>query len=178
MDSDQRTYRIHHMCLSNNHRFKIDDGIDKVFYNVHSSSMPVFQTLLICNASTGKKLIKIYEETFQIHRRYDILAVNEEDDKEQHLATVKKVHGEHHLENIFEAQSSYGVYHAKCVGAMQGHEFKLTKGDRTVANVTKDTNHPKAGYTYHVDISNDDGGDLFLLSIIIAIWHAQRLHPI
>lgn len=178
MACDHRTYRIHHCCLSHNHKFQINNSTDEILYSVQSTPLPLFTSLSICEASTNNKLIKISEENFHLHRRYDISAVNANDSNDKPLATVKKIHGEHHFENTFEIQSIHGVYQAKCAGAIIGHEFKLTKGNKTVVDVTKDTSFSKEGGMYNVDITDDDGGDLFLLSLVIALWHAQRLHPI
>jgi uncharacterized protein YxjI len=178
MASNPRTYRIHHKCLSNNHKFDIDNGTDDILYNVHSTALFLYDEMSLCESSTGKELIKIHKECFHIHVRYHISAINSNDNTDQNLATVKRIHDQHHSQITFEIDSIYGVYKVEHIGGLFDHEFRLTTGNKIVVNLTKNVNDLKEGNMYYVEISDDDGGDLFLLALVIALWCAQRWYHI
>jgi uncharacterized protein YxjI len=173
MASSSHIYRIHHKSLTNNHKFEIDNGTDEILYTVRSTPLSLSDKLSLCEASTGKELIKICEEN-HLHLRYDISAVTTDDDKDGHLATVKRIHGPHHSPCTFEINSIYGVYKVEYTDGLLGLEFKVTTGNKTVVDVTKSAKCPKLADMFQVDISGDDGGDLFLLAIVITLWCAQR----
>jgi uncharacterized protein YxjI len=178
MPFNPRTYRIHHKCLSTNHKFEIDNGTDEILYTVRSIPLSLFHKLSLCEASTDKELIKIHEENLHLHVRYDISAVIANDNNNQHLGTVKRIHGQHHFQSALEILSIYGVYKVERSDGQFGHELKLTTGNKTVVDVTKNDSFSKEENVYHVEISDDDGGDLFLLSLVIVLWYAQRWHHI
>ncbi|CAF1185727.1 unnamed protein product [Rotaria sp. Silwood1] len=176
MASSSRIYRVHHKHLSNDPKFEIDNGTDEIVYTVRSSPLSLTDKLSLCEASTGKELIKVREEVLHLHLAYDISAATENSDKDKdpHLATVKKTHGQQHFQSALEVESVYGVYKVEPVGSVFGHEFKLTTGGKTVAYVIKNTKLLKNKELYLVEISDDDGGDVFLLALVIVIWHAQQ----
>jgi uncharacterized protein YxjI len=170
MTSSSRIYKIHHQCLSHNHKFDIDNDNGEKLYIVHSSPQPLSGQLSLCEASTGKELIRISEESHYLHITYDIAGVTTDANNAKHFATVKKIHGQHHFHKTFEIDSIYGVYKVERIGGLFGHEIKLTTGNNTVVDVTKHAD------LYHVEVNDDDGGDVFLLAIVIALWRAQRWH--
>ena len=176
MASSSRVYKIDHHCLSHSHKFEIDSDTDEKLYVVHSTPRLLTSYLSLCEVSSGKELMTISEESSHLHISYDISNVSEENNTNQHLGTVKRIHGEHHFQKTFEINSIYGVYKVERVGGSFGHEIKLTTGNNTVVDVTKNVNSSKHMEVYHVEVSNDDGGDLFLLTLVIAIWWAQRRH--
>lgn len=175
MASSSRIYRIDHHHLSNNHKFDIYNAADQLLYKVHSSAPSGLGILFVCEASTDKELIKIHEENLHLHVAYDI---SRTDTNDGHLATVKRIHGQQHFQRMFEVDSIYGVYGVKRINSLLDHHFQLTTGDKMVVNVTKDNNfHTREGI-YHAEIGDDDGGDLFLLALIIALWRAQRWYHV
>ncbi len=162
MASSCRLYRIHHKCLSNTHKFEIFDNNDQIQFIVHSNCLLLLSDkIFLCEISTEKELIKITKNS---HSRYDISKMNDND--EQELGTVKRISNQH----TFEIDSIYGVYKVERKNILFNHEFKLTTGNKIVVDV----NLSSQGNIYDVQINDDDGGDLFLLSIVIAIWCAQR----
>lgn len=177
MLSSTRTYRVHHKCLSTKHNFQIDDGTDQILYIVRAAPLSVPSRLILCEASSDKDLIEIREEA-HLHVAYDIEAINVDGSANQHLATVKRMHGDHHLHRTFEINSIYGVYQMERVGGHFGHEFRLTTGGQTVVDVIKSETSSFGDHTYEVQISHDEGGDRFLLAIAIAVWCGQRWHAI
>jgi uncharacterized protein YxjI len=167
--SSCRIYRIDHKCLSNTHKFEIFNDKNEILYIVHSNNFLLLSDkIFLCEVSSGKELIKIAKETLHIHLRYDISKMNDND--EQHLGTVKRISNQHYFENTFEIDSIYGVYKVERDNNLFNHQFKLTTGNKIVVDVTK---HVQENI-YDVQINDDDGGDIFLLSIVIAIWCAQR----
>ena len=175
MASSSRIYRIDHRHLSNNHKFDIYNAADELLYKVRSSVSSGLGILFVCEASTNKKLIKIHEENLHLHVAYDISTA---DTNDGHLATVKRIHGQHHFQRMFEVDSIYGVYRVIRMNSLLDHQFQLTTGDKMVVNVTKDNNFHTRENMYHVDIGDDNGGDLFLLALIIALWCAQRWYHV
>ena len=171
-----RTYRIHHKCLSTHHKFEIDNGTDGILYTIHSTPLSLLHKMSLCEGSTDKELIKITEENLHHHQKYNISAVSADENNNQHLATVKRIHGEHHFQSALEIGSIYGVYKVKRIEGQSGHEFALTTGNQTVVDVTKNEKFSEEGNTYHVEVSDDAGGDLFLLSLVIVLCCAQRWH--
>ncbi|CAF0825440.1 unnamed protein product [Rotaria sordida] len=174
MASSSRLYRIHRKHLSNNHQFEIGNDTDEIVYTVRSTPLSLLDKLSLYEASTDKELIKIREEILQLHLVYDISAVTENGDNDQHLATVKRSHDQHHFESTVEVDSIYGIYKVEPIGDLFDHGFKLTTGNKTVADVTKNTKLLKNTELCLVEINDDNGGDLFLLALVIVIWYAKR----
>ena len=175
MASPSRMYRIDHHHLSNNHKFDIYNAADEFLYKVHSSASSCLKVLFVCEASTDKELIKIQEENLHLHVAY---AISKTDTNDGHLATVKRIHGQHHFQRMFEIDSIYGVYKVGRTNGLLDHQFQLTTGDKMVVNFTKDNKCHQREEMYHAEIGDDDGGDLFLLALIIALWCAQRWYHV
>lgn len=178
MAAASRIYRIHRQRLSKNHKYEIDNNTDEILYTVHSTSSLLFGTLSFCETSTGKELIKICEESHHLHISYSISAVRTNDSNDQDLATVKRTHDHDHSGNILVVTSIFGLYKVEHIDDSTGHEFKVTTGNKTVIDVIQNFKCPNLSNMYHVEISDDDGGDVFLLALVIAIWCAQRHHYI
>ncbi|CAF2518609.1 unnamed protein product [Rotaria sp. Silwood2] len=174
MASSSRIYRVHHKHLSNHHKFEIDNGTDEIVYTVRLNPLSLADKLSLCEASTGKELIKIREQVLHLHLVYDISAVSENGDNDRHLGTVKRTHGEHHFQSVVEVESIYGVYKVERLGNVFGHEFKVTTGGKTVADVTENTKLLRDSELYFVEISDDDGGDVFLLALVFVVWYTQK----
>jgi uncharacterized protein YxjI len=85
------------------------------------------------------------------------------DNDEQHLGTFKRIVNQHYFQNTFEISSIYGVYKVKRDNTLFNHQFKLTTGNKIVVDVSKNVEEN----IYDVQIN--DGGDLFLLAIVITI---------
>lgn len=169
-----RIYRIRHKHLSNNQKFEIDKDTDEILYTVHATPLGLTDKLSICEASSNKTLIKVRQECCHFHIAYEISVVNGEGDNDKHLATIKKIHGQHHFESSFEVDSIYGVYKVERVGNLFDHEFQLTTGGQTVVSTKKATRLLQHPEEYKIEISNDEGGDLFLLALAIAILYSKR----
>jgi len=52
-----------------------------------------------------------------------IFKVNSNDNNDENLVTVKRLHDQHHCEIIFETYSIYSVYKVERIGYLFGHEF-------------------------------------------------------
>jgi uncharacterized protein YxjI len=178
MASPPRVYKIHHQHLSNNHKFEIDSDNGEKLYIAHLTPHLLCGQLFLREVSTDKELISICEESHHLHVSYNIASVNADQSVDRHLGTVKRIHGEHHFLKTFEINSTYGVYKVERVGGVFGHETKVTTGNKTVADVTKHVDFSEFANVYRVEISDDDGGDLFLLALVIALWRAQQWHHI
>ena len=166
-----RTYRIHHKSQSNDCKWEIDANTDQIEYIVRSCPLSSKGTIL-CESSTGKELIRIDKEKVHLHTRYDISKVTNENN--EHLGTIKWIHHPH-SQSRFEVDSIYGVYIVDRAGCPFNHQFQLKTGDQVVVDIGNDVNSSKDKNIYYLQISDDYGGDLFLLALVIAIWSAQRL---
>lgn len=173
MAPSPRIYRIHHKYFSNNHKFEIDNGTDEIMYTARLVPLPTAEKLAIVETSTDKELIKIYEESHHLQLLHEVLAAGQNNGDDQHLATVKRIHDENH-QYAFEISSVYGVYKVEHNGSLCNHEFKITTGNKPVVIMTKKSEFVEHPELYEAEVNDDDGGDLFLLALLISLWYMQR----
>ena len=162
-------YVIQEKHFSLNDKFVITDELGEVQFTVDSTLFSMGAKLRLYDAS-GKELIKIHQENLHLHSTYIIDSVRQDADEMQ-LASIKRtgLPGNHKL----EIHAVDGEYLMKKDSGILSHDFTLTRDEKVVAIVSKNTSLLKC--VYWVEISSDtDEYRALIMAIVIVLSCVSR----
>jgi uncharacterized protein YxjI len=165
-----RHYQIQEQSLFLDHKFVIFDGHNNVIYTVCSKSAALDGELTLMD-SAGNHLITICQEDPHIHLTYHIYA---NDDKEQSLAIIHRTSFPWH--HKFKIESNDSEYTIDRQNGLFSHEYVLLKDKQLIAEIIRKSLESSESYSVDINESIDEKEDLFILSLAVVLWCAQRIH--
>jgi uncharacterized protein YxjI len=167
-----RRFQIQERPMSFDQKFSIMDEDDNCLYTVKSTLFALGDKLTLLD-NHGTELFKIRQQLKHLHLTFDIYKVSENDnDDEIKSATVKQIGVP--LKHTLEIQSIYGNYLIKRNGGITCSEYTLSKDGNMIAEVKRKFPTFAERYTVDIDENVNEKDIPFVLTLIIALWCAQR----